>query len=70
MRSVLQYIFNTQKANKMQATKTRTLEDQIIDQNADCTLTEVAKQLEFLVTKAHQANFEASLTQLITENTN
>ena len=36
------------------ATKTRTIEDQIIYQYADCTITEVAKQLEFLVTEAHQ----------------
>jgi hypothetical protein len=47
----------------MTATKTRTLEDQIIDQNADCTLTEVAKQLEFLVTKAHQSPKTIQLAQ-------
>ena len=54
----------TQKANNMTtATKTRTLEDQIIYQYADCTITEVAKQLEFLVTKAHQSDKTKQLTQ-------
>jgi hypothetical protein len=47
----------------MTATKTKTLEDQIIDQNADCTITEVAKQLEFLITKAHPSPKNTQLIQ-------
>lgn len=38
----------------MQATKQRTLADIIEYQMADCTLTEVAKQLQFCATEAHQ----------------
>lgn len=47
----------------MTETKTQTIEDQIIDQNADCTITEVAKQLEFLMTKAHPSPKNTQLTQ-------
>jgi len=47
------------------ATKTRTIEDQIIYQYADCTIVEVAKQLEFLVTKAHQTDKTAQSIKAI-----
>jgi len=39
----------------MLATKSYTLEDKIVYQMADCTITEVAKQLEFCATEAHQS---------------
>jgi hypothetical protein len=38
----------------MLATKSYTLEDTIEYQMADCTITEVAKQLQFCATEAHQ----------------
>jgi hypothetical protein len=49
----------------MPATKTRTIEDQIIYQMADQTITEVAKQLQFLVTEAHQSPKTIAYTQAL-----
>lgn len=49
----------------MQATKTRTLEDQIIYQCADLTITEVAKQLQFCATEAHQTAKTIAYTQAL-----
>lgn len=47
----------------MQATKIQSIEDKIIYQYADCTIAEVAKQLEFCATVAHQSE----LTKLYTK---
>jgi hypothetical protein len=49
----------------MQATKSHTIEDQIIYQMADCTITEVAKQLEFCVTEAHQTEKTIKYTEAL-----
>ena len=49
----------------MTAVKTYTLEDQIDYQMADCTITEVAKQLEFSATEAHQSEKTKQYTKLL-----
>jgi D-hexose-6-phosphate mutarotase len=49
----------------MANTKTYTLEDQIIYQMADLTITEVAKQLEFCATEAHQSAKTIAYTQAL-----
>jgi hypothetical protein len=49
----------------MANTKTYTLEDTIIYQMADCSLTEVAKQLQFVATEAHQSEKTIAYTQAL-----
>jgi hypothetical protein len=49
----------------MANTKTHTLEDQIIYQMADLTITEVAKQLQFVATEAHQTAKTIAYTQAL-----
>ena len=49
----------------MANTKTHTLEDTIIYQMADCSLEEVAKQLQFVATEAHQTAKTIAYTQAL-----
>jgi hypothetical protein len=49
----------------MTATKQHTLEDTIVYQMADCTITEVAKQLQFCATEAHQSAKTIAYTQAL-----
>jgi len=45
--------------------KTYTLEDKIVYEMADCTITEVAKQLQFCATEAHQTAKTIAYTQAL-----
>ena len=49
----------------MTGTKQHTLEDTIVYQMADCSLTEVAKQLQFSATEAHQSPKTIAYTQAL-----
>ena len=49
----------------MANTKTYTLEDTIVYQMADLTITEVAKQLQFCATEAHQSEKTIKYTQAL-----
>lgn len=49
----------------MSVAKKHTLEDTIVYQMAECSLTEVAKQLQFVATEAHQSPKTIAYTQAL-----